>query len=99
MGHLGQITKSTTTHVIVTLELPIKTDMCRGQNGSFNQVVWFDKLWILVVKLSLFNFCDVTTFNDHPQREIAKLGYRSNRKFKKSKNLDIFCGDLLELIV
>ncbi len=51
IGQLGQIALSKTTHAHLTLELPIKMDLFKGQKGSFNQVVWFDKPWILVVCL------------------------------------------------
>jgi hypothetical protein len=37
--------KNYTCHL--TLELPIKIDMFRGQKESFSQVVWFDKPWIM----------------------------------------------------
>jgi hypothetical protein len=40
--------KNYTCHL--KLELPIKMDMLRSQKGSFSQVVWFDKLWILIMK-------------------------------------------------
>jgi len=43
IGQLGQIALSKTTHAHLTLELPIKMDLFKGQKGSFNQVVWFDK--------------------------------------------------------
>jgi hypothetical protein len=45
--------KNYTCHL--TFEFPIKMDMFRGQKGSFNQVVWFDKPWILVVDFTLWS--------------------------------------------
>jgi hypothetical protein len=45
--------KNYTCHL--TFELLVKMDMFRGHKGSFSQVVWFDKPWILVELYELAN--------------------------------------------
>jgi hypothetical protein len=49
--------------------------------GSF--LFWNDIIWkreVAESQVSLFQLCDVATFGDHPQEELVKFGYRSERK-------------------
>jgi hypothetical protein len=49
--------------------------------GSF--LFWNDIIWkreVAESQVSLFQLCDVATFGDHPQEELVKFGYGSERK-------------------
>lgn len=37
-----------------------------------------------------FSFCNVVNIGNHPQVELGKFGYKSQRKAKRVKNLAIF---------
>jgi hypothetical protein len=70
------------------------TEMKPGAFFLFNNLFYFIFyilcIIIIIIIIILPQFCDVATLVSSPQEELAKFGYRPERKVETFKNIAIF---------